>query len=71
MVVDLKRKFTLITPVSIQEIDTETVDSYKYPGLHLSNKLNWTTNTDVLYKKGQSRLHLLKRLRSFGVCRTL
>lgn len=71
MIVDLRRKFPLITPVSIQEIDTETVDSYKYLGLHLNIKLNWTTNTDVLYKKGQSRLHLLKRLRSFGGCRTL
>ena len=38
---------------------------------HLNDKLDWTTNTDVLYKRGQSRFHLLKKLRSFGVCRTL
>ena len=40
-------------------------------GVHLNNELDWTTNTDILYKRGQSRLHLLRRLRSFGVCRTL
>ena len=47
------------------------VETYKYLGVHLNNKLDWSDNTDVLYKKGQSRLHLLRRLRSFGVCRTL
>ena len=41
----------------------------KYLVVHI-NKLDWT-NTDVLYKKGQSRLHLLRRLRSIGKCRTL
>lgn len=31
------------------------------------NKLNWTEDSDVLHKKGQSSLLLLRRLRSFGV----
>ena len=39
----------------------------KYLGVHLNNKLDWTDNTAALYRKGQSRLHLLRRLRSFGV----
>ena len=52
-------------------MDIEIVKDYRYLGVHLNNKLDWSTNTDVLYKRGQSRLHLLRRLRSFGVCRTL
>ncbi|TWW57796.1 hypothetical protein D4764_07G0005150 [Takifugu flavidus] len=48
-------------------LDIEIVEEYKYLGVHLNNKLDWTHNTDALYKKGQSRLHLLRRLRSFGV----
>ena len=28
-------------------------------------------NTEVIYKKSQSRLHFLRRLRSFGVCSTM
>lgn len=48
-------------------MDIEQVDSYKYLGVHLNNKLDWTHNTDALYRKGQSRLYLLRRLRSFGV----
>ncbi|TWW67285.1 hypothetical protein D4764_02G0003260 [Takifugu flavidus] len=50
---------------------SKTNEEYKYLGVHLINKLDWTHNTDALYKKGQSRLHLLRRLRSFGVCRSL
>ncbi|KAI3356448.1 hypothetical protein L3Q82_017659 [Scortum barcoo] len=40
-------------------------------GVHLNNKLDWTDNTDSLYKRGQSRLYMLRRLGSFGVCRPL
>ncbi|KAI3359653.1 hypothetical protein L3Q82_014036, partial [Scortum barcoo] len=39
--------------------------------VHLNNKLDWTDNTDSLYKRGQSRLYMLRRLGSFGVCRPL
>ncbi|KAF7649768.1 hypothetical protein LDENG_00136670 [Lucifuga dentata] len=71
MVIDFRKKSPPITLVNIQGLDIDTVESYKYLGVHLNNKLDWSVNTDVLYGKGQSRLHLLRRLRSFGVCRTL
>ena len=47
------------------------VDSYKYLGLYMNKKLDWSDNTDALYKKGQSRLFFLRRLRSFDVCSRL
>ena len=51
MAVDFRRKSTpplrtTTTLVSIQGKDIETVDSYNYLGVHLKNKLDWTTNTD-------------------------
>lgn len=58
-------------PMSFQSSDIEIVDTFKYLGVHFNNKLDWTNNTDALYKKGQSCLHLLRRLRSFRVCRAL
>ncbi|KAI4884870.1 hypothetical protein NFI96_029910, partial [Prochilodus magdalenae] len=68
LVVDVRRaKHSPQAPVNIQGTDIEIVRSYKYLGVHLNNKLDWTDNTPALYKKGQSRLHLLRRLRSFGV----
>ncbi|KAI4883190.1 hypothetical protein NFI96_029396, partial [Prochilodus magdalenae] len=53
--------------VNIRGMDIERVDSYKYLGVHLNNKLDWSVNTTALYIKGQRRLYLLRRLRSFGV----
>ena len=68
LVVDFKRrKLPPPTPVNIQGTDIEIVKSYKYLGVHLNNKLDWSDNSNALYKKGQSRLFLLRRLRSFGV----
>ncbi|TWW71907.1 hypothetical protein D4764_16G0004040 [Takifugu flavidus] len=67
VVIDFSRKAPHTAPVNIQGLDIEILEEYKYLGVHLNNKLDWTHNTDALYKKGQSRLHLLRRLRSFGV----
>ena len=44
------------------------MDSYKYLGVVLDNKLEWTTNMGAVYKKGLSRLYFLRRLRSYNVC---
>ncbi|KAK3567883.1 hypothetical protein QTP86_027321, partial [Hemibagrus guttatus] len=72
MVIDFRRRRTPHhTPVTIQGLDIELVDRFKYLTVHLNNILDWLDNTDALYKEGQSRLHLLRRLWSFGVSRTL
>ncbi|TWW62586.1 hypothetical protein D4764_04G0012330 [Takifugu flavidus] len=54
-------------PVNILGTDVDVVESYKYLGVHLNNNLDWSHNTNALVKKGNSRLFLLRRLRSFGV----
>ncbi|KAI3357206.1 hypothetical protein L3Q82_015663, partial [Scortum barcoo] len=52
MVIDFSRKPSSdIAPVNIQGLDIERVRTYKYLGVHLNNKLDWTDNTDSLYKK--------------------
>lgn len=68
MVVDFRMLATPVLPVTVDGVNVETVSTYKYLGLHLDNKLDWSANTDVLYKKGQSRLYFLRRLGSFNVC---
>ncbi|KAI3358224.1 hypothetical protein L3Q82_003233 [Scortum barcoo] len=68
LVVDFRRRsHSPPAPVSIQGMDIDTVKSYKYLGVHLNDSLDWSDNTDALVKKGNSRLFLLRRLRSFGV----
>ena len=55
-------------PFSIRGSDVDLVEDYKYLGVHIDNKLNGSKHAEALYKKGQSRLYFLRRLRSFNVC---
>ncbi len=71
LVVDLRRTKGPVTPVSIQGVSVDIVEDYKYLGLYIDNELEWAKNTDALYRKGQSRLYFLRRLRSFNICRTM
>ncbi|KAI4881097.1 hypothetical protein NFI96_007135 [Prochilodus magdalenae] len=71
MVVDFRRARPLIQPVFIEGVEVEMVRTYRYLGLHLDERLDWSANTDVLYRKGQSRLYFLRRLESFNICRKL
>ncbi|TWW74575.1 hypothetical protein D4764_14G0005780 [Takifugu flavidus] len=72
LVVDLLRRNNLPpAPVNILGTDDDVVKSYDYLGVHLNNNLDWTHNIETLVKKGNSRLFLLRRLRSFGVQGTL
>ncbi|KAI3365081.1 hypothetical protein L3Q82_010197 [Scortum barcoo] len=59
-------------PVLLLEgAEVEAVDSYRYLGLWIDNKLDWTTHTSHLYGKTQSRMYFLRRLRSFNICSKL
>ncbi|KAI3368409.1 hypothetical protein L3Q82_008094 [Scortum barcoo] len=58
-------------PVLLEGAEVEAVDSYRYLGLWLDNKLDWTTHTSHLYGKTQSRMYFLRRLRSFNICSKL
>ena len=44
------------------------MESYEYLGVVLGNKLEWSINTEAVYKKGLSLLYLPRRLRFYNVC---
>ena len=71
LVVDLRRAKAPETPVSIQGVSVDMVEDYKYLRIRIDNKLDWSKNTEAVYKKGQSRLYFLRRLRSFNICWTM
>ena len=52
----------------MQGVPVDTVEEYKYLGVYFINKLDWTRNTETVYKKGHSGLFFLRRLRSFNIC---
>ncbi|KAI3351750.1 hypothetical protein L3Q82_020590, partial [Scortum barcoo] len=71
LVIDFGRSRPRPRPVLLEGAEVEAVDSYKYLGLWLDNKLDWTTHTSHLYGKTQSRMYFLRRLRSFNICSKL
>ena len=68
MVVDFRRTTVSTRPLKIMGEEVEVVEDYKYLGVHLNDRLDWSTNTNTVYKKGMSRLYFLRKLRSFNVC---
>ena len=62
MVVDYRRAGPPMQPVSIDGVDVEVIRSYKYLGLLLDDKLDWSECTGTIYRKAQSRLYFLRRL---------
>ena len=54
--------------VSVIVEHVDIVDCYKYLGVTVDNKLNWSEHTSNVYKKVQTRLFFLRKLRSFNVC---
>ncbi|KAI4883500.1 hypothetical protein NFI96_024962 [Prochilodus magdalenae] len=71
MCIDFRRFRPSQQPISIKGVDVEVVRSYKYLGVHLDERLDWSVNTDMVYKKAQSRLYFLRRLGSFRICQKL
>ncbi|KAI4900662.1 hypothetical protein NFI96_006187, partial [Prochilodus magdalenae] len=71
MVVDFRKNRSPQAPVTIDGEKVEVVGTYKYLGVHLDNKLDWSSNTSAVFRRGQSRLYFLRKLRSFGVCTKL
>ena len=41
----------------------EKVESFKFLGVHITDKLKWSTQTDSVVKKAQQRLFNLRRLK--------
>ena len=52
-------------PPAQHRLEMDTGDAYKFLGVRINNKLDWTDNTEALYRKSQSRPFFLRRLRSF------
>ncbi len=64
VVLDFRRRNSIDhPPLTIDSSTVERVSSTKFLGVHITEDLTWTTNTMSLSKKGQQRLHFLRRLK--------
>ncbi|KAK2189868.1 hypothetical protein NP493_95g05039 [Ridgeia piscesae] len=67
MCIDFRRNRTVISPIVINGEPVEQVDSFKYLGVILDEKLSFTEHVTAVQKKSQQRLHVLRKLRAFYV----
>ena len=64
VVVDYRRKNTIIPPLVIGGDCVERASSFCFLGVHLDEDLTWSTNTSAIVKKAHQRLHFLRVLRN-------
>ena len=62
MCIDFRRNRTVISPIVINGEPVEQVDSFKYLGVMLDEKLSFTEHVRAVQKKSQ---HVLRKLRAF------
>ena len=55
----------------IHDADVEIVDTYKYLGTVFNSQLKFEANTESIVKRGQQRIHLMRKLNSFNVSSTI
>ena len=67
MIVDFRKQQREHPPIHIDWTVVERVVSFKFLGVHITDKLNWSTRTDSVVKKAQQRLFNLRRLMKFGL----
>ena len=67
MIIDFRTSGTAPEPLVIGGQEVSRVESYTYLGTVIDSKLSFSKNTDNIYSKAQSRLYMLRKLRSFGV----
>ena len=71
LVIDFRKVKGALKPSIIHGEEVQLVDTYKYLGTVFDNHLKFHTNTEVIVKKGQQRVHLLRMLNSFSVSKVI
>ena len=65
MCIEFRRNRTVISHIVTNGEPVEQVDSFKYLGVILYDKLSFTEHVTAVKKKSQQRLHVLRKLRAF------
>ena len=67
MIVDYRKSRTEHAPILIDEAVVEQVESFKFLGVHIPNKLTWSKYTNTVVKRAQQSLFPVRRLKRFGI----
>ena len=67
LLIDFRRNPEPVPELTIKGIAVERVNEYKYLGTVLDDKLNFNANTNHIFKKCQTRIYCLQKLRILEV----
>ena len=67
MIVDFRKQQREHPPYPHQRDSVDQLESVKFLGVHITDKLKWSTHTDSVVKKAQQRHFNLRRLKKFGL----
>ena len=67
MIVDYRKRRIEHAPILIDGAAVEQVDSIKFFGVHITNKLAWFKHTKTVVKRARQNLFPLRRLKRFGM----
>jgi hypothetical protein len=67
MAMDYRKRRTEHAPILIDGAVGEQVKSFKFLGVHITNKLSWLKHTKTVVKRARQSLFPLKRLKRCGM----
>ena len=67
MIVDYRKKRTEHAPILIDGAVVEQVESFKFLGVHINNKLTLSKHTKTVVKRARQNLFSLRKLKRFGM----
>jgi hypothetical protein len=67
MIVDYRKRCTEHVPILIDGAVVEQVKSFKFLGVHINNKLEWSKHTKTVVKRARQSLLPLRKLKRFGI----
>jgi hypothetical protein len=67
MIVDYKKRCTEHAPILINGAVMEQVESFKFLGVHITNKLEWSNHTKTFVKRARQSLFPPRKLKRFGI----
>ena len=64
---DYRKRRTKHTPIIIDRAVVEQVESFKFLGVLITNKLTWSKHTKTVVKRAQQNIFPLRRLKRFDL----
>ena len=71
VIIDFRKKQNKHLAVEIDNQVVEQVDNYKYLGIHVNNKLDWSVHASQVISKINQRMFFVRKLNYFNVDKTL